>query len=356
MSSAPGPALQPDDRYRTLARLVQGYVFEARLTADGQVEFTWADDQFADIFGCERDEVNRRGWRSFIDPRDEAQASRCLAEVAAGTTTALELRVVSATGQRRWLRMAAEPIREPQSGRVTGVIGMAEDITQRKVLMEQMFESVNREQRRIGNDLHDELGQVLTGASLLLRACHTNVIRGVGVTACDLDRVMHIIAGAIESTRLLAHGLAPGTLDGGCLTSALENLASHARRWAGLEILFTPSPDHFGGLDASTSDHLYRIAQEAITNIARHAHAARAEIATRVADDELVIDVSDDGIGIADRVTQGFGLRTMRYRAQTIGAQLSVTEVSPHGTRVSVRLPLRSALAVPREPPPEQPR
>ena len=265
----PLPARQTEERYRTLARLVQGYVFEARLEPGGQVEFTWADDQFAEIFGCERDEVNRRGWRSFIDPRDEAAAVKCLAEVAAGTTATLELRVVAATGQRRWLRMAAEPLRDAATGRVTGVIGMAEDITERKVLMEQMFESVNREQRRIGNDLHDELGQVLTGASLLLRAYHTKIVRGVEVSSGDIDRVMHIITGAIESTRLLAHGLAPGTLDGGGLSSALENLASHARRWAGVEIVFTPSPHHFGGLDATTSDHLYRIAQEAITSASR---------------------------------------------------------------------------------------
>jgi signal transduction histidine kinase len=241
--------------------------------------------------------------------------------------------------------MAGEPVRDLVSGSVTGLIGMAEDITDRKVLMEQMFASVNREQRRIGNDLHDELGQVLTGASLLLRGCHTSALRGEPVTPGEIDRVLELLAGAIENTRSLAHGLAPGMLDCGGLTSALENLAAQARRWSGLEIALSLSPGDLGTLDASTSDHLYRMVQEAITNVARHAHARRAEISTRLEDGALIIEVSDDGIGIPASVSNGFGLRTIRYRAQAIGAEFAINAARPRGTRLCVRLPLVSAAA-----------
>jgi PAS domain S-box-containing protein len=336
---------QSDERFRTFARLVQGYVFEAALRPDFDVEFTWADDAFAGLFGCERAEVNRRGWHTFVDPRDRAAAAKCLAAIAAGSNAHIELRIESATGNRRWLRMAGEPVRDLVTGSVTGLIGMAEDITDRKVLMEQMFASVNREQRRIGNDLHDELGQVLTGASLLLRGCHTSALRGEAVAPGEIDRVLELLAGAIENTRSLAHGLAPGALDCGGLTSALENLAHQARRWSGLDIVLSSSPGDLGTLDASTSDHLYRMVQEAITNVARHAHARRAEISTRVEDGALIIEVSDDGIGIPASVTNGFGLRTMRYRADAIGAEFAIAATRPHGTRLCVRLPLVAAAA-----------
>jgi PAS domain S-box-containing protein len=336
---------QSDERFRTFARLVQGYVFEARLQPDCSIEFTWADDAFADLFGCERAEVNRRGWQSFVDPRDQPAAVKCLAALAAGAKAHIELRIESATGQRRWLRMAGEPVRDMGTGAVCGLIGMAEDITERKVLMEQMFASVNREQRRIGNDLHDELGQVLTGASLLLRGCHTSALRGEAVTPSEIERVLDLLAGAIENTRSLAHGLAPGMLDCGGLTSALENLAQQARRWSGLDITLATNPGDLGALDASTSDHLYRIVQEAITNVARHAQAQRAQITTRMEHGALLIEVTDDGVGTPARVSNGFGLRTIRYRADAIGAEFAIDEVVPHGTRVSVRLPLISAFA-----------
>jgi PAS domain S-box-containing protein len=329
-----------DERVRTLARLVNGYVFEARLLADGSLEFTWADDAFTDLFGCERAEVNRRGWHSFVDPRDRPAAAKSVAAIVSGATVGLELRIISASGDRRWLRMAAEPVLDPSRGTVSGLIGMAEEITERKVLMEQMFESVNREQRRIGNDLHDEIGQVLTGASLLLRACHTSVLRGDAVTPAEIARVLDLVNGAIEKTRLIAHGLAPGALDCGGFTSALENLAYQARRWFDLEIELSMSATDLGTLDATTSDHLYRIVQEAITNVARHAQAGWAGIATRVEEGVLFVEVSDDGVGTPAHISNGFGLRTMRYRADSIGADFSIERIEPHGTRVSVRLPL----------------
>jgi PAS domain S-box-containing protein len=124
--------LGPTERYQALARLVHGYVFEARLRADRTTEFTWADGAFAELFGCERAEVNRRGWHSFIDPRDLASAGAALAGVWDGNACEIELRIVGATGTKRWLRMAAEPIRDPQIGSVIGLIGMAEDISNRK--------------------------------------------------------------------------------------------------------------------------------------------------------------------------------------------------------------------------------
>lgn len=334
-----------EERYRTLARLVQGYIFEAQLRPDFGVRFTWADDEFADLFGCTRHAINCRGWQSFIDPRDHASAEQRIAQVASGAPVNVELRITSLAGHKRWLRMAAEPLRDPTTGTVNGMIGMAEDITDRKVLTEQMFEAVNREQRRIAADLHDGLGQVLTGVSLLLRGHCTRVARGERVTAADLEHALELVNGAIENTRALAHGLAPGTLDLGGLTSALQNLAREAQRWSGFTIRVCSDPEQVVAINAATSDHLYRIVQEAVTNIARHAQARCVEIAVSLRDGALVVAVSDDGVGIPDAVMQGFGLRSMRYRADAIGAELLVENIRPRGTRILVRLPRPSVVA-----------
>lgn len=124
--------LGPSQQYEALARLMHAYVFEARLREDGTTEFTWADAAFADVFGCERTEVNRRGWDSFVDSRDRAAAGDALSAVWQGRAREIELRIIGATGMKRWLRMAAEPIHDPQTRSVVGLIGMAKDISKRK--------------------------------------------------------------------------------------------------------------------------------------------------------------------------------------------------------------------------------
>ena len=327
------------ERYRALARLVRGYVFEGRLLSTGTIDFTWADDEFGAIFGCERQELNRRGWQSFLDPRDRQSAAERLSDLSRGKTVEMELRIVSTTGEKRWLRIAAESLRDETTKTPFAVIGMAEDITSRKTLMEHMFNVIHNEQRRIGSDLHDGLGQVLTGVSLLLRSCHTRVLRGDAIEPNELQQMIELVTGAIETTRGLAHGLAPGTREFGGLLFALNALARQSPRF-GLTIELVAPADYKSTLDSTVSDHLYRIVQEAVTNTARHARAAGVVINVSVSAAALVIEVSDDGIGIPEGGKPGFGLHSMRYRADAIGAQLSISRGQPCGTRVRVQLPL----------------
>jgi len=338
-SDTPWDLNRAAERYRALARLVRGYVFEGRLGPSGIIEFTWADDEFADVFGCERHEVNRLGWQSFVDPRDQASVHERLSGLGQGKMVEIELRIISRTGERRWLRMAAESPSAALTHASIEVIGMAEDITNRKVLIEHMFDAIHNEQRRIGIDLHDGLGQVLTGVSLLLRSCHTHALRGEAVAPAEFEQLIELITGAIETTRKLAHGLAPGTKEFGGLLFALNALAQQSRGF-GLPIELVAPADFSPTLDVTVSDHLYRIVQEAITNAIRHASATRLNISVTAPKDCLVLEVTDDGIGIAEDYKPGFGLHSMRYRADGIGAQLTIAAIEPCGTRVQVRLPL----------------
>jgi PAS domain S-box-containing protein len=328
------------ERYRTLARLVRGYLFEGQLLPTGGIEFTWADDEFGAIFGCERAEVNRRGWHSFVDARDQVSAVERLSGLARGNVVEIELRIIATTGERRWLRMAAEPLRDAETGRPSAVIGMAEDITHRKVLMEHMFDAIHTEQQRIGRDLHDGLGQVLTGVSLLLTCCRTLALRGEAVEPARFVQLIELVTGAIETTRGLAYGLAPGTKEYGGLLFALEALVQQSRGLLGLTIDLVTRLERRLNLDTTTSDHLYRIIQEAVANVARHAHAKHVLIGVTVSRLMLEIEVSDDGVGIPRASKLGFGMRSMRYRADSIGAALTVDRIEPQGTKLSIRLPL----------------
>jgi two-component system sensor histidine kinase UhpB len=327
------------ERYRTLAKLVRGYLFEGRLRPDGTLEFTWADDEFADIFGCEREEINRRGWRSFVDPRDLKSAEHRWVALSQGKQAEIELRIISTTGEKRWLRMAAKLLVDSATQTPFAFIGMAEDITSRKTLIEHMFQVIHNEQRRIGSDLHDGLGQVLTGVSLLLRSYHTRGLRGDAVQPHELEQLIDLITGAIETTRGLAHGLAPGTKEFGGLLSALNALVQRSRG-LGLTIELWAPQEYKLSLDSTVSDHLYRIVQEAVTNAVRHAQAQRVMINLSVSELSLLIEVVDDGVGIPEGSKPGFGLHSMGYRADAIGAQLSIGAAQPNGTRVGVRLPV----------------
>jgi PAS domain S-box-containing protein len=332
---------QAAERYRALARLVRGYVFEGRLMPTGQLEFTWADDEFGVIFGCERAEVNRLGWQTFVDPRDRQAAAERVAGLAQGKMAEMELRIVSRTGERRWLRLAADALPDPVADSTLAVVGMAEDITNRKALIEHMFDVIHNEQQRIGADLHDGLGQVLTGVSLMLRSCHTHAMRGDVVAPGEFEQLIELVTGAIETTRGLAHGLAPGTREFGGLLFALNALAQQSRR-VGLPIDLIAPAGYNPALDPTVSDHVYRIVQEAVTNAARHARAEHLVINVTASSDVLTIEVIDDGVGLSEDGKPGFGINSMRYRADVIGARLAVGAVAPRGTRVLLRLPLGS--------------
>lgn len=325
------------ERYRALARLVRAHVFEAHIDSNGRIEFTWADDEFAEIFGCAREELNRRGWQSFVDPRDRGAAVDRLSALGRGETVEIELRVCSVTGERRWLRMAAESLAAATPDGDASVIGMAEDITNRKALVEHMLGAIHGEQRRIGADLHDGLGQVLTGVSLLLRSCQTRALRGEAVAPDQIEHLIELVNGAIETTRGLAYGLAPGTTEYGGLFFALSALAQHYRQ-SGLPIELAAPGEFTLAIDSATADHLYRIVQEAVTNVVRHANATQVNIDVSVSPEALIIDVIDDGSGIPEGRRSGFGLHSMHYRADAIGAMLSVARLQPRGTRVRVRL------------------
>ncbi len=225
-------------------------------------------------------------------------------------------------------------------------LAVINDVTERKRLEREIIEIANREQQRIGGDLHDGLGQELTGIALLLRGLAAQLGKAGSPLKKDVEEVIGLVNGTIEGTRSLARGLSPVSTERGGLVMALKALADRCRERYGIAVEFR---DEAGALmerlDENAATHLYRIAQEALTNVARHSLATSAvvRLAPALKGSGLQLSVEDDGKGFEPRVadeSDGLGLKIMRYRAQMLGGDLAVETPSGRGTCLRCAFPL----------------
>jgi len=209
-----------------------------------------------------------------------------------------------------------------------------------------VIEIAQREQQRIGSDLHDGLGQDLTGIALLLRAIEAQLRKESSAACADIEHVIGLVNAAIENTRALARGLSPVGPEPHSLASALRALAAGATERYGIPVLFQERIRRCVPLDSKSATHLYRIAQEALTNAMRHGGATRVRILLTSVGAELQLKVCDNGRGFADAAgdgSAGLGLKIMRRRAQMCGGNLSLDGGAAGGTVVRCSCPLECA-------------
>ena len=227
-----------------------------------------------------------------------------------------------------------------------------QDVSERKQLERAILEAVNREQYRIGNDLHDGLGQELTGIALMLRGLAGRVTTEYEPILPEIEGITRLVSNAIESTRALARGLSPVNLERGGLKDALEGLAMYAAELYGVQILCTQRLSAARPLSAELANHLYRIAQEAVRNAVRHGKARTIRLHLHVARAKVRLTVTDDGTGMPAQAEQapGMGLKIMRYRARMLGGEVRFERSTPSGTRIVCECPITlEATDAPRE-------
>jgi two-component system sensor kinase FixL len=226
------------------------------------------------------------------------------------------------------------------------------DVSDRKLLEREILEVSSHEQQRIGNDLHDGLGQELTGVALMLRALSARVDREFPQGRQEIDEIVQLVNHSIDSTRALARGLSPVSIERGGLLPALETLALRARSAFGITILLRRLVRRPLRLDADAATHLYRIVQEALTNAVRHGRATRVSITLISENDYIEMSVRDNGRGFAQSGGSrgGIGLKTMNYRTQMLRGELSIKPVSAGGTVVRCRCPQRRRTGAPPTP------
>jgi PAS domain S-box-containing protein len=220
----------------------------------------------------------------------------------------------------------------------TGISITVRNITERKRLEREILDVSTRERQTIGRDLHDGLGQELTGVALMLRGLATRLGRHNPGVVGQVNEIVGLINQSIETARSLARGLLPVNTNSGGLTFALRALAERSRDLYGIPVEFRTDISAELGLSETNASHLYRIAQEALTNTARHSGAAAAAVSLHIADGKFSLEVADDGVGTAgmDRAVSGMGLKIMKYRASMIGAKFEIAPNRPRGTVIRV--------------------
>jgi len=213
--------------------------------------------------------------------------------------------------------------------------GFVRDITERKRLEQEILEISNREQRRIGQDLHDGLGQELAGIQLMAEVLEQDLKKSKR-DAAQAGKIAEHVRQTISHTRMLARGLSPVELEANGLMSALHELARHTQALCRVSCEFKcPSPVLVR--DNSAATHLFRIAQEAVNNAVKHAKPSRITIDLRLDGQLGQLSVTDNGVGLQSPAPDhsGMGLRIMKYRADVIGAALKVDKAPAGGTLVS---------------------
>jgi PAS domain S-box-containing protein len=222
------------------------------------------------------------------------------------------------------------------------ILVVVQDVSERKQLESEIIEIANRERRRLGADLHDGIGQELTGISLMLRG----LAKRTGAAAFDdareldhqrnLDEIIALVNHAIQSTRRMALGISPVTLERGGLLPALKTLVGWARDSYNIEVRLRLSVRCALRIGESAATHLHLITQEAINNAVRHGRARSVVVTLRTSRTLLSLSITDDGVGIAEHPARGagMGLKLMEYRSAVIGGVMRIKRLPGAGTRI----------------------
>jgi PAS domain S-box-containing protein len=220
------------------------------------------------------------------------------------------------------------------------IIATGIDITERKRLERTILEVSNSEQRRIGQDLHDGLGQHLTGIAFMSKTLEQKLADKSLSEAADAAKIVKLVNEAIHETRELARGLLPVLSDSLGLMGALQHWAGEVEDLFQIPCRFECDDPVLIHNDAATN-HLYRIAQEAVHNAIKHGHARHITIELNGVNGWGVLSIRDDGSGIADAEgdQDGMGLHIMRYRAGIIGGVLKIVRCGESGTLVTCSFP-----------------
>ena len=234
----------------------------------------------------------------------------------------------------RWLLVTARPLRNEQ-GQIRGGVSIYRDVTDRKTVERQMIEAVDREKRRIGQDLHDSLGQQLTGVAYRLAAL-TELLEDRSKRRMG-DELVLLVDEAIGQTRSLAKGLHPVAAGPLGFTNALESLGVRVRA-LGVACRVT-CQDGVYVADGVATD-LFRIAEEAVTNALRHAKPTLVRIDLARSRSGMRLEISNTGRRSKRKRSAGMGEKIMRYRADSIGAQVTVVALASGGTIVRCDIPV----------------
>lgn len=303
--------------------------------ADGY--FKRLNPAWTKLLGWPLEQLTTKPLLDFVHRDDREATTTEIDRLASGAVAILfENRLRHQDGSYRWLQWNARPA---PGRRLIYAIGR--DLTRQKRLEREILETADREQARLGWELHDGLCQSLAGIAALSATLSRNLAEnGESRASAAADEIAHLLNETIGQARDMARGLGSVGPNGTGLAGALETLALH------VEHLFQVSctlvcDGLFAGLSSEATLHLFRIAQEAVHNAVTHGRADRIEIRLSRRDGKSVLSIRDNGVGISEnaRTVDGIGLHTMASRARLIGGSLKVRRCTPQGTAVTCVFP-----------------
>lgn len=280
-----------------------------------------------------------RAWAEAVFPGDAETVDRFFGSILdRSLPTHCDYRLVLGDGSLQWIRhhvFGAEP-----AGEGFRLRGCVTDLSETKALESECLRVSEREQNRIGQELHDDLCQVLAGLSCLMRVVESRVARRVPDEVPALREINQQLVEAMDRTRALTHGLFPASLRSRDLRAALEELGRQLQTRFALDVRLRTRgrcPEH----DDAQIRQIFRIAQEAASNALKHGQATALVFALEARPERIVLEVRDNGRGLPHGQTpnSGIGLHIMRQRAAQLGGIIELRRRPRGGAILALHYP-----------------
>jgi len=305
---------------------------DAILISNGEGKFVEVNRAACRLLGMSREQLRGMKWSDALSTAPQPQ-------LAARPDTLGELAFTKPAGERCFIEFSSSQLAPDLN------LSILRDVTERRNLEREIQEISEREQRRLGQDLHDGLGQAMTGIAFLAKVLQQKLQAKHSSEADAAGSIATLINETLAQTRRLSRGLCPVDLETNDIEVALELLAENLRSLFGVKCELSCDPE-INIADNDVAVHLYRIAQEAASNAIKHGHATTICVTLTAANSRLMLRVADDGAGFpkAPQQNKGMGLRVMQHRARIIGATLSMREPPEGGVVVTCLLKRSQAL------------
>ena len=281
-------------------------------------------------------------WHRCIHPLDRARVQKHFTGIdAEQLPVSIDYRLIDKYGSILWVRHSTHEIHG--RGKSAVIRGFVTDIQTEKGYQLESLRVSEREQNRIGQDLHDDLCQVLAGVSCLMRVAESRIAAKAPEEAGNFKELNQQIIDAMHRTRALTHGLFPGKIQIADIRGALLELGAQIKARFAVEIQ-TQFKGRFPRHSSAQIIQIYRIAQEAVSNAIRHGRATLIKMDLESFPDRMELNIHDNGTGLAksDTSSGGVGLHIMHYRAGILGGELSITNSSPVGVTACLRYPFQN--------------